>query len=128
MAPGVFTSLSALALGLGGGSWTINLVKEAYHQSCESCQACPSCECPAPVKCPPCGIGLEPVAGGLLVSPAYGVLAVVVVLNLLLWAFWAGQSRPAAATRRPERRADPFESDDGPEYIRAARQRAGSLR
>ena len=128
MAPGFFTSLSALALGLGGGSWTINLVKEAYRQSCESCPACPALECPPPEKCSPCGTGLEPVAGGLLVSPAYGALAVVVVVNLLLWAYWAGQSSAASTARRTERRADTFDCDDGPEYIRAARQRACSLR
>ena len=131
MAPGFFTSLSALALGLGGGSWTINLVKEAYHQSCESCPACPVFECPPPEKClvcSPCGTGLEPVVGGLLVSPACGALIGVVVLHLLLWAYWAGQSSAASTTRRTERRAETFDCDDGPEYIRAARQRAGSLR
>lgn len=125
MAPCFFTSLSALALGLGGGSWTVNLVKEAYHQSCP---ACPVVECPPPEKCFPCGTDLEPVAGGLLVSPACGALAVVVGLHLLLWAYWAGQSSAASTARRAERRVETFDCDDGPEYIRAARQRAGSLR
>ena len=126
MAPGFFSSLSALALGLGGGSWTVNLVKEAYSQACEVCKPCPD------LQCTPCSTGTQPVSDGVHVSLAHGALAAVVAVNLLLWAFWAGQSRGVSTARRAvsshQRRTETYECDDGPEYLRAARLRAGSLR
>ena len=128
MASGFFTSLSALALGLGGGSWTVNLIKEAYTKTCETCPACPACPPLECAPCSPCSTGAQPVSDGVHIPLVHGILAGVVAVNILLWAYWAGLSSAASAARRSARRPDTYESDDGPEYIRAARLRAGSLR
>ena len=130
MAPGFFSSLSALALGLGTGSLSVSFWKEA-----QSSPACPT----AAELCVPCAPFSLCLEQGFTGSPApfsplqLGLLAIGSI-NLLVMAFLLGRcsvhSRAADQQVQHVRvgpQAYPI-GNDGDCHLSAARARAYALR
>ena len=148
MVPGLATSLSALALGLGTGSWTLNLLN-AYsvehcpraEDICVPCSPCvealqASCPAPAPLVVEPCPAPQLPLCEECRPSIFQVCVIGFLCVNLLVWAFLLG--RCSVRGQGTQTRAVVEEcvspprrfalDDDGDGHIWAARQRAHSLR